>query len=237
MRRDPFLRTLLWLCVAVLASSALPRSLVRLSWLGYPLLCALLLIGLSERPAWRTRRAKALFQSIGVASIAAQIIWLLSPRTFLPTGLTLLALLVVFLSWSLLRFILRLAKESPDEGDLVAGGLAGYLMLGIQGGLLLTVIDGLLPGSFRDTATGALVQSPSIGKALVAIPNWDENVQRITYFAFVSLTTVGYGDISPVQPIARLASVALGILGPFYIAVVLGVVVSRYVSEGWFNGR
>jgi hypothetical protein len=115
----------------------------------------------------------------------------------------------------------------------VAGGLAGYLLLGIQGGLLLTVIDTLLPGSFRDTATGALVQLPPIGSALAATSVWDLNVQRITYFAFVSLTTVGYGDIAPIKPVAQLASVALSVLGPFYLAVVLGVVVSRYIGQGF----
>lgn len=59
------------------------------------------------------------------------------------------------------------------------------------------------------------------------------DVRRITYFAFVSLTTVGYGDITPIKPVAQLASVALSVLGPFYLAVVLGVVVSRYIGQGF----
>jgi hypothetical protein len=95
---------------------------------------------------------------------------------------------------------------------------------------VLTVIDSVLPGSFRDTATGALVQLPPLGSALEATSAWDVNVHRIMYFAFVSLTTVGYGDIAPIQPVARLASVALSVLGPFYIAVVLGIVVSRWLA-------
>lgn len=228
---DRFLRHLLWLCLLVLASTALPPSLARLTWLGYPLLCIQLLGGLSQRPGWHRPWRKRAYQCMGVACVVAQIVWVLHPRTLLSTGLPLLVVFLLFTGWSLVRLLHRLARESPREGDLVAGGLAGYLLLGISGGLLLTVIDSLVPGSFRDTATGALVQLPPLGSDLAATSIWDVNVQRITYFAFVSLTTVGFGDIAPIQPVAQLASVSLSVLGPLYIAVVLGVVVSRLVAD------
>lgn len=228
---DPFLKRLLWLCLLVLASTALPPSLARLTWLGYPLLCGQLLVGLSQRPPWRAPWIKRAYHAMGLASMVAQIIWVFSPRSLLSTSLPLLILFLLFMGWSLVRLLHRIAWEFPGEGELVAGALAGYLLLGISGGLLLTVIDSLVPGCFRDTATGAMVQLPPLGSALEATSTWDVNVQRINYFAFVSLTTVGYGDISPVQPVAQLASVSLSVLGPLYIAVVLGVVVSRLVEQ------
>ncbi|MEB3261088.1 MAG: potassium channel family protein [Cyanobacteriota bacterium] len=226
-----FFRRLLWLCLLVLSSTAFPAALARLTWLGYPLLCLQLLSGLSQRPPWRRRWGKHTYQGMGIASVLAQLAWVFNPRSLLSTALPLLILFLVFMGWSLIRLLHRLARESPNEGDLVAGGLAGYLLLGISGGLLLTVIDSLVPGCFRDAATGALVQLPPLGSELAATSAWDVNVQRITYFAFVSLTTVGYGDISPIQPVAQLASVTLSVLGPLYIAVVIGVVVSRLVDQ------
>lgn len=228
---DRFYRLLLWLCLGVLACSALPAPYARLSWLGYPLLCALLMVGMGQRPPWRRRQDRHLYLAMGAASIVAQLIWVFRPRSLLITGLPLLVLFMGFIGWSLVRLIRRLAKDSPSEADLVAGGLGGYLLLGIHGGLLLTVIDSLLPGSFRDTATGALVNLPPMGSALVATSAWQTNVQRITYFAFVSLTTVGYGDIAPIHPLSQLASVGLSVVGPLYIAVVIGVVVSRSMAD------
>ncbi|MFN7677076.1 MAG: potassium channel family protein [Cyanobacteriota bacterium] len=229
--QDVFLRRLLWLCLGVLVFTAMPPWLAHLTWLGYPLLCLQLVVGLSQRPPWRTPWGRRLFQAMGVACVVAQFVWVFSPRSLLSTGLPLLALFLVFTGWSLLRLLHRLARESPDEGDLVAGGLAGYLLLGISGGLMLMVIDSLVPGSFRDAVTGAPLQLPPSGSALEATSIWDLNVQRIIYFAFVSLTTVGYGDIAPVKPVAQMASVALSVLGPLYIAVVLGVVVSRVMTR------
>jgi hypothetical protein len=228
---DRFPKRLLWVCLLVLGSTALPESLARLTWLGYPLLCGQLLAGLSQRPPWRVPWGKHAYQAMGVASMAAQVIWVFSPRSLLSTSLPLLIVFLVFMGLSLVRLLHRLARESPGEGALVAGGLAGYLLLGISGGLLLTVIDSLVPGCFRDTATGVMVQLPPLGSALEATSTWDVNVQRITYFAFVSLTTVGYGDISPVKPVAQLASVSLSVLGPLYIAVVIGLVVSRLMEQ------
>ena len=54
---------------------------------------------------------------------------------------------------------------------------------------------------------------------------------RIYYFAFVSLTTVGYGDIVPATPPAEMASVALSISGPLYLALVMGLLISRYTIQ------
>jgi hypothetical protein len=231
MRQDRFYRLLLWISLGVLACSALPPPLTRLSWLGYPVLCGLLMMGLGQRPPWARRRHRIYYLVSGAASIVALFCWVFRPRSLLLTGLPLLVVFMGFIGWSLVRLIRRLATGSPADGDLIAGGLAGYLLLGLHGGLLLTVIDSLLPGSFRDTATGALLTLPSIGSSLEATTAWQTDVQRITYFAFVSLTTVGYGDIAPIHPLAQLASVGLSVLGPLYITVVIGVVLSRSLAD------
>lgn len=60
---------------------------------------------------------------------------------------------------------------------------------------------------------------------------WSLDFTRIHYFAFVSLTTVGYGDIIPGTPPAQMASVALSICGPLYLAIVMGLLISRYTLQ------
>ena len=51
------------------------------------------------------------------------------------------------------------------------------------------------------------------------------------YFCVVSITTVGFGDIQPVLPISRMLAVMTGIIGPLYLAVVMGVLIGRYTSQ------
>jgi hypothetical protein len=60
---------------------------------------------------------------------------------------------------------------------------------------------------------------------------WELDFVRLNYFAFVSLTTVGYGDILPVTPVAQISSVSFSVIGPFYLAVVMGVMISRYTIQ------
>jgi hypothetical protein len=54
---------------------------------------------------------------------------------------------------------------------------------------------------------------------------------QINYFAFICLTTVGFGDIQPVLPISRMLAVITGIIGPLYLAVVMGVLIGRYTNQ------
>jgi hypothetical protein len=54
---------------------------------------------------------------------------------------------------------------------------------------------------------------------------------EINYYAFVCLTTVGYGDINPMLPLARMLSIVTSIIGPLYLAVVMGVLIARFTSE------
>jgi hypothetical protein len=105
--------------------------------------------------------------------------------------------------------------------------------LGICGGLLLCVIESIDPGSFRSALDGMdpMMRGGSLESAAPLTLTWERNFMRINYFAFVSLTTVGYGDIIPVLPLAQLTSLMLSIAGPLYIAVVMGVLISRLTSQ------
>jgi hypothetical protein len=54
----------------------------------------------------------------------------------------------------------------------------------------------------------------------------------LTYFSFVTLTTVGYGDISPVSPAARTLAWVEAVTGQFYLAVIVAGLVSVLAAKG-----
>ena len=136
------------------------------------------------------------------------------------------------LLYRLLRLVRLLAMEVRVNGRVLMGAVAGYLMIGITAGLLLAVLETIHPGSFRATQAhnlSGLLDAQLIGQPSVKV--WQLDFERLTYFAFATVTTVGYGDITPVTPQAQMLSVMFAIIGPLYIAVVMGVLISRLTVQ------
>ena len=73
---------------------------------------------------------------------------------------------------------------------------------------LYTVIDGISPGSFSENS---------------------ETVDLL-YFSFVTLTTVGFGDIAPVSILCKRLAVFEAATGSIYMAVIIAMIVGRYMS-------
>ena len=97
-------------------------------------------------------------------------------------------------------------------------------MLGLASGLLLCGLETIQPGSFRgiDIGSGAVGLDHSV---------WGLNFAELNYFAFVSLTTMGYGDVVPMTAPASMICVMIAVTGTFYIAAVMGVLISRLTIQ------
>ena len=238
-RRHRFYRWLLVLCLLVMLSLAFPQTLRLAGSMGYFLITALTTVELSGFLAGRVGRSWSdrLFLTLGGANLVAQLFWLLTTREQRLSGVPLLLLTTLFIGWSLIRLVRALGREPRATRAVVSGAVAGYLLLGLSGGLVMSVLETIQPDSFQvNTADGqaAIVVSPG-GAASTSV--WELDFARINYFAFISLTTTGYGDVIPVKPPARMASVVLGIAGPLYIAVILGVLINRFKGpEGDASG-
>jgi voltage-gated potassium channel Kch len=72
--------------------------------------------------------------------------------------------------------------------------------------------------------------SPNAFTGMEAI-SWGENFSNAAYFSFVTLTTLGYGDISPVTPLAQVVVYLEAIVGVFYMAIVVSSLVSANLQH------
>jgi len=233
-RRHRFYRRLLALCLLVMLSLAFPQTLSLVGSVSYLLITVLTTVELGGCLAGGVGRSWSdrLFLALGCTNPFLQLYWLLTPASQRLSGVPLLLITTLFIGWSLVRLVRTLGREPRATSPVVAGAVAGYLLLGLSGGLVLSVLETIEPGSFlANTADGqaAIVRSHP-GAAAQSV--WQLDFARINYFAFVSLTTTGYGDITPARPPARMASVVLGIAGPLYIAVILGVLINRFKGPG-----
>lgn len=120
----------------------------------------------------------------------------------------LLFVLVFMLSaaWIVGRSVLL--TGSVDVNKMV-GSIALYLLLGIIWSLLYTLVLEFWPDAFNGVTAGP----------------WYENMPTMTYFSFVTLTTLGYGDITPNQPVSEMLVILEAVTGMFYLAIIVASMV------------
>ncbi|MFD2231080.1 potassium channel family protein [Alkalimarinus sediminis] len=96
------------------------------------------------------------------------------------------------------------------DSNKIIGSVALFLLLGLMWSIGYLLIMEFAPESF----TG-MTHKP-----------WGENFSRMAYFSFVTLTTLGYGDISPASPFSQSMVYMEAITGVFYMAIVVASLVS-----------
>jgi hypothetical protein len=131
---------------------------------------------------------------------------LVPPAVFLIAGLALVAFVVV----NLLRFVWRAPSVNIE---VLCASISAYLMLGVMWTMAYWLVDQLTPGAFSFN-TNAGRQSMNGFNAF--------------YFSFITLSTVGYGDITPLSRIARWLAAMEAMTGMLYVAVLIARLVSLY---------
>ncbi len=107
-------------------------------------------------------------------------------------------------------------KEGPITSHRIQGAVAAYLLIAMSFGLAYFLLEFLMPGSF---------QFPS-GRMVLDEQSW----KVFYYFSTTTLTTLGYGDVIPIQPVARSLSMAEALTGQLYPAILLARMVSLHAQ-------
>ena len=160
----------------------------------------------------RTLITAALLVTPALIGKWADHVWpdLISPAIFPATAVV----FFVYVVAHLLHFVLRAPRV---DTNVLCAGLAGFLMLGLLWMLLYVLVGRLDPRAF------ALPTGPDGPASLDAF--------NAFYFSFVTLCTVGFGDITPVSKAAKMLTVVEGITGLFYVTVLISRLVSVYSSQ------
>jgi len=233
-RRHQGYVALLITCVGLLICLMLPHGLRQLATVGYMALPLVMISALGmpiDEGRWPTLRMHG-FRVLGFVTWVASLVWYLTPLSQKSTGVPLLALWSLLVLWSCERLIRNLAIERLINRQVLFGALAGYLLLGLAAGLLFSALETVVPGSFTTSRAnhGSLLRSHGL-TANPAHPVWAVDFVELNYFAFVTLTTTGYGDIHPMTPQTQMLCVIVAIAGTVYLAMVMGLLISRYTAR------
>jgi len=125
-----------------------------------------------------------------------------------------LGLLIVFYVYAISQVLAYTMRGRRVTGDKISGVISGYLMLGLAWAFLYSLIEILAPGSM----------SFSTGTA----PDDPHRMLDLIYFSFATITTLGYGDITPLTDRARSLALLEAVTGVLYIAVMVSSLVSAY---------
>ncbi len=95
------------------------------------------------------------------------------------------------------------------DQNIMVGALGMYLLLGLIWASVFLIILHFTPDAFRG----------------IEVRDYADNFSVAVYFSFVTMTSLGYGDISPAEPISQVATILAAISGAFYMAIVVATLV------------
>jgi hypothetical protein len=112
--------------------------------------------------------------------------------------------------------LIQVSREGPVTGHRIRGAIALYLLIAVLFAFLYGLIEELAPGAFNMPADWTRGASSS-GEAFY-------------YFSVVTLTTVGYGDITAVHPLVRSLVMLEALIGQLYPAILLAQLVTLHLE-------
>ena len=206
----------IWLTVALVGlmlTGAFSREIsqnLTLELIEYISVALLLLSLLSLKSKWLW--GKGFFMLVGVLLTVVVLSDLIQFIHYQYIYLGLLLIFFIAAAWTVGKQVLLTGEV---DLNIVVGSVALYLLIGMIWSIFYTILLEFSPAALAGFDPGL----------------WQDNMSTTTYFSFVTLTTLGYGDISPTTPIAQTLVVLEAITGMFYLAIIVASLVGAIKSK------
>lgn len=121
--------------------------------------------------------------------------------------------MIIFFAYTVVIILSHIFREKEVTADLIMGAVCVYFFLGLMWGLVFSLLESLQPGSFQ-FGQGETVE-----------------LSNFMYYSFVTQTTLGYGDITPITTPARSFSLLEAVIGQLYVAVLIARLVGVHITQ------
>ena len=165
----------------------------------------------------RSLQGSGLLFSVGIWLVVVGVILSIAATRFLSdvfqygSLLSLIGFLLVAITHTIREVVLGTAISI----NRLVGAVCVYLLFGVIWALSYSVLEFAVPGSFAGIET-------SVDRG------WDS---EWIYFSFVTMTTLGYGDLLPISATARAMAYMQAVFGQFYVAVLVAGLVGAYIAQ------
>lgn len=122
----------------------------------------------------------------------------------------------IFYASVAISIIKQVWRAKKVNKNVIIGLMSGYISLGFIAFFMFSSIELYMPNSFSGiTSTG------------IELAN---KLDSLLYYGYITMLTIGYGDIVPITPIAQKAAILVGLMGQFYTVIITAVVVEKYIK-------
>jgi len=222
-REKPYRNIFIALTAAILIDALAPNAFARGRFADL-MLAAVLVAALVETVRARHNAMWALILGLPAVALRVTAAFTEDSTPMNTTVVSLTALFIGFLIWNLLH---DLAKGERSTSERIFGALCAYVFIGLLFALIYSHMEYRQPGTFA-TSQAVLAEDAMTESNLFPI---------FTYFSFVTLTTLGYGDITPVAEHARTLAWFEALVGQLYLAVMVAGFVAVHISESMRKNR
>jgi hypothetical protein len=159
-----------------------------------------------------SKTAFRILATLGSLAIIFSILDLVFPESH---ALNIMAFLLNTLFFAIVSVALvaHIASAPEAFSSTILAAINSYLLIGLTLSILFQILDLVIPGSFEqiESAAGSLAS--------------------FIYFGFVTLTTLGYGDISPDTPLARSLASFAATFGQLYLVIIMALIIGKYLRR------
>ena len=114
--------------------------------------------------------------------------------------------------------ILQIASAKEVSLTVILDSIAGYLLIGIVYSIFIFFIIRNVPDAYSNQMGDVAVDG-------------NINASPPLYFSFVTIASLGYGDIVPLKPISRSLATLIAITGQFYMAIIVAMLIGKFISQ------
>lgn len=128
-------------------------------------------------------------------------------------------LLLVYFGYILFLLLKHMVRKKAVDLNMILIAVTVYLLLAIAGGFLFAFLNQLYDNAYNISGNASF------------------RLVDFIYYSFITITTLGYGDVLPLREETRIPAAILATGGQFYIAVVIAIIVSKYSTQRNEKGR
>jgi hypothetical protein len=129
-------------------------------------------------------------------------------------GLTTRIFTVLFFGYAVANILRQMSTRQEVTRETIFGAVVAYLLIALMWAFLYMVLEKLAPGSFSFSEQAMISE-----------------YQQFQYFSFVTITTLGYGDVTPLTDKASSLAMLEALIGQIYMVVLVAWLVGMHVSR------